>query len=418
MLAEGNYSLQFSADGHYPQTINNVVVNNFQTTILDVELVPEFIPSTFPLTVTVANGWNLVSTPGINPAGMEVTTWWPNQAGSVFGFNGVQYVTVTEATPGEGYWMNNTIDETYNYAAIETVPNDPIPGFEGWNMIGGYENSVPVSGLTTTPSGQIIGTVFGFNGVQYVAATNLEPGYAYWINLLSDCEINIPTTLAKRREEEVELFKASWGRIVITDAAGISTTLYAAKEVVNLDLYELPPLPPAGSFDIRFSSGRIVEDINSSVQTIDMTGVTYPITVRVEGMDIRLQDESSNLLDEYVKNGEELVISDAQISKIIVAGEIRRKVYSLEQNYPNPFNPSTTIQYEIPEQSFVTIKVYDILGNEIATLINEEKPAGSYEVEFDSHSGLSGISELPSGIYFYKLQTGNYIQTKKMVYLK
>jgi hypothetical protein len=94
--------------------------------------------------------------------------------------------------------------------------------------------------------------------------------------------------------------------------------------------------------------------------------------------------------------------------------------YSLSQNYPNPFNPSTTIRYEIPQQSFVTLKVYDILGNEIATLVNEEKPAGSYEIEFNtgSHSGLSGIRELTSGIYFYTLSAGNYFTTKKMILLK
>ncbi len=92
--------------------------------------------------------------------------------------------------------------------------------------------------------------------------------------------------------------------------------------------------------------------------------------------------------------------------------------FSLEQNYPNPFNPSTTIRYQVPERSFITLKVYDILGNEIATLVTEEKPAGSYEVEFNSHSGLSGIKELPSGIYFYKLQAGNFVQTKKMILLK
>ena len=85
--------------------------------------------------------------------------------------------------------------------------------------------------------------------------------------------------------------------------------------------------------------------------------------------------------------------------------------YSLLQNYPNPFNPTTTIKYQIPELSFVTIKVYDVLGNEIATLANEEKPVGSYEVEFDG-------SELTSGIYFYKLQAGDFIETKKMILLK
>jgi hypothetical protein len=87
------------------------------------------------------------------------------------------------------------------------------------------------------------------------------------------------------------------------------------------------------------------------------------------------------------------------------------KTISLCQNYPNPFNPTTTIKYQIPEISFVTIKVYDILGNEIATLVSEEKPAGSYDVEFIG-------DELPSGIYFYQLEAGNFIETKKMVLLK
>jgi len=85
--------------------------------------------------------------------------------------------------------------------------------------------------------------------------------------------------------------------------------------------------------------------------------------------------------------------------------------YFLNQNYPNPFNPTTTIRYQIPEISFVTIKVYDVLGNEIATLVNEEKPAGNYEVEFIGKG-------LPSGIYFYRLQTGSFVETKKMVLLK
>ncbi len=85
--------------------------------------------------------------------------------------------------------------------------------------------------------------------------------------------------------------------------------------------------------------------------------------------------------------------------------------YHLYQNYPNPFNPSTTINYQIPKISFVTIKIYDVLGNEIATLVNEEKPTGSYEVDFDG-------SELTSGIYFYQLKAGNFVETKKMILMK
>jgi len=90
--------------------------------------------------------------------------------------------------------------------------------------------------------------------------------------------------------------------------------------------------------------------------------------------------------------------------------------FVLSQNYPNPFNPTTTIKYQTPELSFVRLIVYDVLGNEIATLVNEEKPSGSYELEFNSYSG--DVRNLTSGAYFYRLQAGNYIETKKMLLLK
>ena len=85
--------------------------------------------------------------------------------------------------------------------------------------------------------------------------------------------------------------------------------------------------------------------------------------------------------------------------------------FSLDQNYPNPFNPTTKISWQSPVSSWQTLKVYDILGNEVATLVDEEKSAGSYEVTFDA-------SSLPSGNYFYKLSAGGFIQTKKMVLVK
>jgi hypothetical protein len=85
--------------------------------------------------------------------------------------------------------------------------------------------------------------------------------------------------------------------------------------------------------------------------------------------------------------------------------------YSLTQNYPNPFNPTTIINYSIPAFSNVVIKIYDVLGKEVATLVNEEKPAGSYKVQFDA-------SNLSSGVYLYKLQSGSFVETKKMTVIK
>jgi hypothetical protein len=102
----------------------------------------------------------------------------------------------------------------------------------------------------------------------------------------------------------------------------------------------------------------------------------------------------------------------------VVDVEIAPLTFELSQNYPNPFNPSTSISYQLPVKSFVKLEVYDILGNKVATLINEEKPAGSFEVDFDGTSSQSGV-------YFYRLQAvqtgrqaGDFIKTKKMVVLK
>ena len=85
--------------------------------------------------------------------------------------------------------------------------------------------------------------------------------------------------------------------------------------------------------------------------------------------------------------------------------------YSLAQNYPNPFNPTTTIKYSLQFSGRMTLKVYDILGKEVATLVNEEKPAGSYSVVFDA-------GKLASGIYFFRIQAGNFVATRKMILLK
>jgi len=86
-------------------------------------------------------------------------------------------------------------------------------------------------------------------------------------------------------------------------------------------------------------------------------------------------------------------------------------VFSLKQNYPNPFNPSTMIEYGIPEESFVTLTVYNLLGQSVATLINEQQHAGTYGVSFDA-------SDYPSGIYFYKITAGKFVSTHKMILMK
>ena len=99
-----------------------------------------------------------------------------------------------------------------------------------------------------------------------------------------------------------------------------------------------------------------------------------------------------------------------EYSNVVKVSAVPQK-FNLFQNYPNPFNPSTKIKFVIPKSSFVILRVYDVLGNEVATLVNEKKSAGNYEINFDA-------SKLSSGIYYYKLVTGNFSQVRKMVLIK
>lgn len=98
-----------------------------------------------------------------------------------------------------------------------------------------------------------------------------------------------------------------------------------------------------------------------------------------------------------------------ELAQTIEIGAI--KTFYLSQNYPNPFNPSTTISFQVPVESNVSLKIYDMLGNEVASLVNETKTAGEYEVEFNA-------ATISSGIYFYRLQAGDFVETKRMMLMK
>ncbi len=124
----------------------------------------------------------------------------------------------------------------------------------------------------------------------------------------------------------------------------------------------------------------------------------------------------------YISDGTtiSLYLIRAYVSYIISnnkeAIELLPSSYALEQNYPNPFNPSTVISYQIPEMTNVQIKIYDALGREIRTLIDEIKPAGKYNIAWDGRDNSGNL--VSSGVYFYKIVAGNFVQTKKMILMK
>lgn len=149
-------------------------------------------------------------------------------------------------------------------------------------------------------------------------------------------------------------------------------------------------------------NGRIhLFDSNQGNKLMDVRVPGYILEIMI-GQDFYAYNENDNTLEIF------------SLSRVNVNEEREScitKMFSLSQNYPNPFNPSTIISWQSPISSWQTLKVYDILGNEVATLVDEYKTAGSYEVEFNA-------SKLSSGVYFYRLQSGNFSETKKLILMK
>jgi len=192
--------------------------------------------------------------------------------------------------------------------------------------------------------------------------------------------------------------------------------------------------------EFRFAISDAIADLISMVQTLPLNnGNKNSLTSKLENVLAKYNDGKLiparnimnafiNELNQFVNNGK-LTATQAQplidySNEIIDAinsellkqrNEVNTKIipdgFALQQNYPNPFNPSTNIGFKISDRGFVSLKVYDILGNEVVTLVNEEKPAGSYEVEFNA-------SSIASGVYVYILKAGTFIESKKMVLIK
>ncbi len=148
------------------------------------------------------------------------------------------------------------------------------------------------------------------------------------------------------------------------------------------------------SFNMGYAEPKSMNTMIKSVVGQNFVGTTQQSNIQIISGFLADTLFRSTVVD--VKNQEQLPAS-----------------YSLSQNYPNPFNPSTTIHFELPKESHVTLKVYNMLGQEVATLVNEKREVGRYNVEFR----ISNF-EYSSGVYFYRLIAGDFVSTKKFVLLK
>ena len=374
--------------------------------------------------------WNLVSV----PVGLEdysVSTVFPT-AISVYNSN---YQLVTSLANGPGYWAKFPSEVLKNFEG-DIIEAQEIPVIQGWQIIGtnSYKTRRPF--LHSSPP-NIIETIYRFENGGYIlmdTCFRIKSGYGYWTKTSSAGTIymdNISPLNKITSSGDIDL--ASMDKFIITDSEEYSQTLY----VSNIDIdtimagmnLDLPPLFPEINFDSRFLYNELVKKVSADSGVIDLSILvhtfSYPVTLSWEinpanGISYSFVGDSG-----FGKTGEIMSTAGSHLFNNLDNGRIQMKAfvnknnnsnnipteYALAQNYPNPFNPTTTIKYDLPKTSDVSLIIYDILGRKIKELVKVKQEPGRYEVQFDA-------SHLSSGIYIYQIIAEKYMNSKKMILLK
>ena len=181
--------------------------------------------------------------------------------------------------------------------------------------------------------------------------------------------------------------------------------------------YSLPPQPPGGAFDARFDGDlRVVKEHGEIklMHTEESVVVDYSIYIDAgEHMNWVLTSETG---EDFILDGDSELVMPAFEYVYLQRKEAIPLTFAIHQNFPNPFNPTTILMYELPEQSFVVLTIYDLLGKEIINLVNAQQEPGYKSTRWDATDNMG--RPVSAGVYIYQIQAGEFIQTKKMVLLK
>jgi hypothetical protein len=383
------------------------------------------------------SGWNLLALPGDVPD-RSVGSIYPGASSRAFVYLS-GYAATDTVVPGEGFWLKYDAPEV---VAINGIPilSETLDVAERWNIVGGVSSPVPASTVTTIPPGIISSQFYEFAG-KYRQADTLRPGLGYWVKTTQGGKIIVDNSTAMRSHPAEAAIDDNVGsRLTIVDAKGRSQDLRFTPiggVLADRRRFELPPLPPAGSFDVRFSPASVSDDgsllaglEDGVARRISLQSVEYPLTCSFEPGDGAMDDvELSEVVNGEIVNvhqaaengGIRIVNPVTGLLLRAVSGGNRRLPgrYSLDQNYPNPFNPTTSITYALPVAGHVTLKLFNVIGQNIRTLVDEDQQAGYRSVVFDARG-------LPSGVYFYRIsvrplsggQAAPFSEVRRMVLAK
>lgn len=361
------------------------------------------------VTILTNSGWNLISIP-LSPVDGRKSVLFPNAASLAYAYeNG--YVTKDTLQVGKGYWLKFNAPQNTSITG-QNVTSLQIPLKQGWNLIGSLNGTVPVSSVSTNPPNIIASLFYEYDG-SYSQAQQLVKGKGYWVKSSQNGILNLNLTGKTFSSNLSEIEKAEI--ILIIKSGTKAHKLYLTEKEFDKQFYEMPPEPPSGAFDVRFVDNSLVNNLISDecLMKINSNGDILQVALLKNDLveSLKLSFYSNGIINETILKTGQTIKIPGNVNFIKVEKISQSKEFALFQNYPNPFNPTTNIRFQLPEASFTTLKIYDIQGRLIETILHKVLDAGIHSIEFDG-------SKYPSGVYFYELTAGKYKSFKKMILMK
>ncbi len=408
-----------------------------------------------------SSNYKLIGLPGnLNTQLTQLISGTPKQDWTAYYDNGntsdylVEYSNTSTFNfrPGNGFWIisKNAINISQNINTVTLSADNmySIPLHGGWNIISNpFERSVDWNSVTTANNIIQNPVIYSWSNGSYQTTASFLPYEGYYFNNLQNLSsLKIPYNPQGTIGKKTSNSHASLLRLFLYEGSELKSSVTISIDSASSNDFDSQDIlsPPCDFVD----AGINLQNNNLSINYKNLIKECRPqsadgqifninvknksrsaLTLKAEGADnflqneIYLQDNYNHKLYNLKENNLIGLPPVINSNYLVLIGnkefinkkgkEILPAKYALNQNYPNPFNPATTIEYSIPGAAFVSIKVYGILGNEVATLVNEFKQAGSYIVQFSVNN-----LQLTSGVYFYRMKAGDFVSVKKLILIK
>jgi photosystem II stability/assembly factor-like uncharacterized protein len=416
------------------RTTNDTILVAPNTTVSDT-----FINRYYGVAFALVNRWNLVSVPVVR-GNYTLSLLYPKATSSAYRFDSSgSYIPTTLIVPGKGYWVKFGAAHGDTLLGLEAA-DDTVIVAAGWNLIGSISTPLSKSDIIQNPPANINSMLFGYGTHGYEVSDFIQPGKGYWVNVNQSGTLELKKTSGfQSAAKTLSTLPERLNVITISDKEGNRQTLYfgkSAETATDNSFLLMPPPPPAGNFDARFTSNKIAEiqdpESGWNDAVINITSAVFPITVNwnvlQEGSgDYLLSDNfDGTVVSASLRAGEgNILIKDTKVKSLVLKNGVRAipVEYALAQNYPNPFNPTTSIRYQLPVDSRVTLKIFNVVGQEIKTLVNSIQSAGYKSAQWNGTD--NAMTSVPSGLYFYRIEATeidnpdhHFTQVKKMMMMK